>query len=266
MAVKRAKPNNAGPVLGKASGSEPKGAGKKDKKPTCQEARKHKAAAAVRQKNKTAEEETNKFSSSAKAYTLNTSTPRKEMKDRSKEITRNSSAEKILETFQSRDLVTEDWNLLADQVLTRGVQKSAETILKNADTRGDEGTTRIQVSQTNQARARYLLDAARDRQKNKGPSRFGNPVKHSVKIITTEQDITDLNKAAFEAYRIKLATFKTDVNKPVETKLGLLEKHLFRRKIGSEALDITKTWNAAWRVPLYFDEKLTEDQNRTGER
>ena len=31
--------------------------------------------------------------------------------------------------------------------------------------------------------------------KNKGPSRFGNPVKHSIKLITTDQDITDLNKA-----------------------------------------------------------------------
>ena len=79
------------------------------------------------------------------------------------------------------------------------------------------------------------------RQKNKGPSGYGNPVKHSVKLITTQQDIADLNKTALEAYRIKLATFKTDVNKPVETKLGLLEKHLFRRKIGSEALNIAKT-------------------------
>ena len=57
--------------------------------------------------------------------------------------------------------------------------------------------------------------------------------------------MTDLNKAALEAYRVKLATFKADANKPVETKLGLLEKHLFRRKFGSEAMDITKTWNAA---------------------
>ena len=101
--------------------------------------------------------------------------------------------------------------------------------------------------------------------KNKGPSRFKNPVKHSIKLITTEQDITDLNKAALEAYRVKISTFKSDVNKPVETKLGLLEKHLFRRQFGSDALDITKTWNAAGWVPLYFDGDVTEDQNRTEE-
>ena len=97
------------------------------------------------------------------------------------------------------------------------------------------------------------------------PNRYGNPVKQSVKLITTEKEKTDLNKAALEAYRIKLATFKTEVNKPVETKLGLLEKHLFRRKFESEALDITKTWNAARRVPLHFDDISTEDQNKTEE-
>ena len=112
LAVKRAKPNNAGPVLGNAGGLEPNGAGKK--------ARKQKAAATVRQRNQADEEETNKLSSPAKACTFSTSTPRKEKKDKSKEITHNSSAEKILETFQSRDIVTEDWNLLADQVLTKG--------------------------------------------------------------------------------------------------------------------------------------------------
>ena len=62
----------------------------------------------------------NQRSSPAKAYALSTSTLRKELKEKSKEITRNTPAEKILETFQSRDLITEGWNLLADQVLTRG--------------------------------------------------------------------------------------------------------------------------------------------------
>ena len=91
LAIKRAKPNNAGPVLGNASSSQPEGVRKKDKKPTCQDARKQKAAAAVSQKNKKdKQEETNKLSSPAKDYTLNTSTPRKEMKDKSKELIRNT--------------------------------------------------------------------------------------------------------------------------------------------------------------------------------
>ena len=187
------------------------------------------------------------------------------MKDKSKEITRNTSAEKILETFQSRDLVTEDWNLLPDQVLTRGVQKAAETILKNVETSGDQGNNAPPCFSDEPGESDVPVRRSERQTKNKSLSHYGKPVKHSVKFITSEHDITDLIKAALEAYRIKLATFKTDENTPVETKLGLLEKHLFRQKIGSEALEITKTWNAAWRVPLSFDDSLTEDQNKTEE-
>ena len=74
-------------------------------------------------------------------------------------------------------------------------------------------------------------------------------IAHSIKLITTDQDITDLNKAALEAYRVRLATLKPDVSRPIETKLGLYEKLLFRRNFGSEAgseVDISKTWNAEW--------------------
>ena len=72
-----------------------------------------------------------------------------------------------METFQSRDLVTEDWNLLADQVLTRGVEKEAETILKSADTSGDEGSNAPPGFQMNRVRLKYRLDAAEDRRKTK---------------------------------------------------------------------------------------------------
>ena len=60
--------------------------------------------------------------------------------------------------------------------------------------------------------------------RKKGPNRYGNPYKHSVKLVTSEEDLVDLNMAALEAYRIKLANFRSDVNKPEESKLGLLEK------------------------------------------
>ena len=61
-----------------------------------------------------------------------TSTPN-ESSNESKDITRHTSDDKIMETFQSRDLTTKDWNKLADQVLTRGVQKAAEEILKSSN-------------------------------------------------------------------------------------------------------------------------------------
>ena len=71
-------------------------------------------------------------------------------------------------------------------------------------------------------------------------------------------DILDLNKAALEAYRMKLATFKPDAKNSIESNFGILEKHLFRRKFGSEALDVNRSWNAEWRVPLHFDEEYEE--------
>ena len=98
--------------------------------------------------------------------------------------------------------------------------------------------------------------------KNKGPSRYGNPYKHSVKLVSSNQDLIDLNMAAIEAYRIKLVNFRTDVNKPEDTKLGLLEKHLIRQKFGSEALDVSRSWNASWRVPLNFVDKIPDKQEK----
>ena len=89
---------------------------------------------------------------------------------------------------------------------------------------------------------------------------------HSIKLITSDQDITDLNKAALEAYRVRLTTLKPDVNRPIETKLGLLEKHLFRRKFGSEALGISKRWNAEWKLPLYVEKNESVNQNREKEK
>ena len=83
-----------------------------------------------------------------------------------------------------------------------------------------------------------------------------------MKLVTSEQDLADLNMAALEAYRLKLANFRSDVNKPEESELELLEKHLFRRKFGSEALDISKSWNASWRVPLNFDNDSPKKQEK----
>ena len=40
---------------------------------------------------------------------------------------------------------------------------------------------------------------------------------------------------ALEQYRFILANVKTDKNKPMETRLKLLEHHLFRKKVGYDA-------------------------------
>ena len=99
LAVRRAKPNNAGPVSGSKESVESKGAKKKEKKPLSQETGKQKAATTARQKSQMEEDDSNDMFSPEKARNLNTSTPRKELKDKRKEVTRNILAEKILETF-----------------------------------------------------------------------------------------------------------------------------------------------------------------------
>ena len=86
--------------------------------------------------------------------------------------------------------------------------------------------------------------------KNQGPKRFGSPVKHSVKEISTDEDIADLNEMAPEQYRYKLANLKTNTSKPLETRLNILERHLFRRKFGYSAIDTSRPWKAHWKVPL----------------
>ena len=83
LAIKRIKPNNAVPILGNVGGSETQSAGRTERKPTGQEARKQKAAVTARQKFQMEEES----SSPEKAGSASKFSPRKELKDKSKEIT-----------------------------------------------------------------------------------------------------------------------------------------------------------------------------------
>ena len=181
-----------------------------------------------------------------------TSTP-KEFLNESKEITRHTPDDKIMGTFQSRDFTTKDWNKLADHVLTKGVQKAAEEILKSSNAEEEIHINDPPGFLDESGNGESTVRRSDRSTKNKRPNRYGNPYKHSVKLVTSEEDLVDLIMAALQAYRIKLANFRSDVSKPEESKLGLLEKHLFRRKFGSEALDVSKSWNASWRVQLNFD-------------
>ena len=136
LSIKRAKPNNAGPVIENSTSVVPKGTKQSNKKQTCQEARRQKPAATALETNQPNTKDKGLSSSTAEAVIPSTSTLKK-TNDDSKDITRDTPAEKILERFQSRDLTSNEWNKLADQVLTRGVQKAAEDILKSTDREGD---------------------------------------------------------------------------------------------------------------------------------
>ena len=235
----------------------PKGTKQSNKKQTCQEARRQKAAATAVETNQPNTKDKRLSLFTAEAIIPSTSTPKK-TNDDSKDITRDTPAETILETFQSRDLTSTNWNKLADQVLARGVQKAAEDILKSTERENDFNINAPPGFSDELGDSDATVRRSERTTKNKGPSRYENPYKHSVKLVSSNQDLIDLNKAALEAYRIKLANFRVDVSKPEESNLGLLEKHLFRRKFGSEALDIAKSWNASWRVFLIVEDDIPD--------
>ena len=146
-------------------------------------------------------------------------------------------------------------------MLEGGVQRTAADILNSKETAGDDEDFNNPPGFSDESEEGET-SVRRSGRSKKGPSRYGDPIKHSVKSISFQSDLLDLNQAALEAYRNKLATFKPDSTNSVETKFGLLEKHLFRRKFGSEALDINRSWNAEWRVPLQFEEEHEEKEGK----
>ena len=150
---------------------------------------------------------------------------------------------------------------MADQVLERGVQRTAADILHSKVNAGEDEDSNNPPGFSDESEEEGT-SVRKSRRSKKGPSRYGDPIKHSVKSISYHNDLLDLNQAALEAYRIKLATVKPDSTNSVETKFGLLEKHLFRRKFGSEALDINRSWNAEWRVPLQFEEEHEKKEGK----
>ena len=179
---------------------------------------------------------------SCKAVALSSSTPRKASIEKLKEITCVTTLETILETFQNQqDMTPPEWEKLADPVLNRGEQKSAVEIFTSRDT-ASEGcdTSRpntlpgfLDESGQEGAEASPAVRRSGRQNKNQGPKRYWDPIKHSVKLICSGEDITDLSKAALEAYRTNLATLFNQTVKPVEKWFGHLERHLFRSRYGS---------------------------------
>ena len=59
-----------------------------------------------------------------------------------------------------------------------------------------------------------------------------------------------LLKTALQEYRRRLKDFEERSDRPVESKLKLLERHLFRRKFGYATLDKGVGWNPSWKIEL----------------
>ena len=84
--------------------------------------------------------------------------------------------------------------------------------------------------------------------KNKEPKRFGDPIKHSIKEISENLTGGALLKTALQEYSRRLRDFKERSDRPAESKLKMLERHLFRRKFGYATLDEGVEWNPSWKI------------------
>ena len=208
FAVKRAKPNNAG-SLTKSTKTKWNG-GKKDKKQSSQEAIRNKTANAAE-----GQQEDIAFSPSPAVVPPSKSTPQKKTSKKSKGISRHRSPEIILDTLNSKDLTPADWDKMADLVLKRGVQQAAEETLTSRDAAVEDNDYINPPGFSDESREGET-SVRRSGRTTKGPSRYRDPTKHSVKLISSEEDIMDLNKAGLEAYRNKLATFKPDTKNSID--------------------------------------------------
>ena len=103
-------------------------------------------------------------------------------------------------------MTPDKWENLPVQLLTRAVQKSAEEILTSRD-RAAEGDVENRPNTPSgfsdesfreETDGSPLARRSGRQTRNQGPSRHGDPIKHSVRLICSEADITDLNRPALE--------------------------------------------------------------------
>ena len=101
-------------------------------------------------------------------------------------------------------MTKDEWEKIADQVLTRGVQKTAGDILISRDSDREALESQMDtppgfLDEPNKDKHDTAIPNRRSggQTKNQGPKRYGDPIKHSVRLICSEDDITNLNKTAW---------------------------------------------------------------------
>ena len=143
-------------------------------------------------------------------------------------------------------MTTKECEEITNQVLTRGVQNEAEKLLTQQAESVDNSPA-VFADESDKEEDKTTVRRSSRLTKNQGPKRYGSPVSHSVKLISCEDDMTELSLAALEAYRLRLA--KLNINNKETTlennTFDLLERHLFKRKFGATSLDESGSWNAA---------------------
>ena len=180
------------------------------------------------------------------------SNPTTKQKAKLKTINSQTRPEDILDKFQNRNLAPAEWENLADQLLKRGIQKVADDLRGNVQPASERDTMFEPpqgVSDDSSAKDSKVRRSSRQT-KSKEPNRFGDPVKHSIKELSEELSGGALLKAPLQEYRKRLADFHERSDRPVESKLRILERHLFRRKFGDATPDKGTDWNPCWRIDL----------------
>ena len=157
----------------------------------------------------------------------------------SKLITRQTEEKEILDTFQNKNMTSKEWEALTNQVLTRGGQKEAEKLLTQQAGPVDTSPPPGFSDESDKEEEETTVRRSNRQTKNQGPKRYGSPVSHSVKLISCEDDVTEINLAALEAYRTRLANLNLNNKErtPENNTFNLLERHLFKRKFGAASLD-----------------------------
>ena len=183
LAIKRAKPNLAGPSS-PADECDKKRTDKKVKEKKTQSKQNNvtgqtATATAQGQKQPTSTLET------LGQNTQSSSTPKSKQRTKLKCIDSQTSSADILDAFQNRNLAPPEWEKFADQLLKRGVQKVADEIRGNSQTISERDTAFEPpqgFSDESSAEESSVRRSSRQT-KNKEPKRFGDPIKHSIKEI-----------------------------------------------------------------------------------
>ena len=160
--------------------------------------------------------------------------------------------EDIIDRFHNRNLAPSEWEKYADQLLKRGAQRVADKIRGNPQQISEKDTIfePPQGFSDESSTEESGIRRSSRQTKNKEPKRFGDPIKHSIKEISENLTGGALLKKALQEYRNQLRDFKERSDRPMESKVRRLERHLFMRKFGYATLDEGVEWNPSWEIEL----------------
>ena len=252
LAVKRAKPNLAGPKPNteEININKPEKSGKEKKGRSKKQQGTNQAATAA---NPEQEQATSKpESETVDTKIQSSSTPKAKQRPKLKCIDSHTPLEDIVDKFHNRNLAPSEWEKYADQLLKRGVQRVADELRENPQ-QSSELDTNFEppkgFSDESSTEESGIRRSSRQT-KNKEPKRFGDPIKHSIKEISENLTGVGLLKEALKEYRNQLRDFKNRDDRPLESKVRRLERHLFMRKFGYATLDEGVDWNPSWEIEL----------------